>query len=54
MINNCTSKGVPRIIDTYTRAIMFNILLEDKRASAVKTANTMPMAKLINVSGIEY
>ena len=42
------------MIDTYTRAIILNTLIDDNRANAVNTAKIMPRTNVINVSGIEY
>ena len=50
--NNCTSRGVPRIIQTYNSQILFKTGTLDMRMMATNTANVVPRANEINVRGI--
>ena len=50
--NNCTSRGVPRITQTYNSQILFKAGTLDMWIMATKTANVVPRANEINVRGI--
>ena len=45
---------MPRIIDTYTRAIPLNTLLDEIRINAVNKAIIKPKINVTIVIGIEY